>query len=112
MQHQILEKDPTADLRVYAVWFNMYPGDARWRWDGDGLTAPRIEHFWDEQKVVGSWFNANLTHSRAPTWDFYAVYSREAQDFSAPVSMGGTIIARRGQLQASLAPLIGIGRAQ
>ena len=37
MQHQILQKDPTADLKVYAVWFNMYPGDARWRWDGESL---------------------------------------------------------------------------
>jgi hypothetical protein len=91
------------------VWFNMYPGDARWRWDGDGLTDPRIEHFWDEQKVVGIWFSTNLTRRGAPTWDFYALYGPEARDFSSPVSMGGTIIARRNQLQASLAPLIAVG---
>lgn len=108
MQHQILEKDPNADLKVYAVWFDMYPGDARWRWDGDGMTDQRITHFWDEQKVVGSWFSTNLTHRGAPTWDFYAVYGPEARDFSTPLSMGGSIIARREQLQASLAPLLGL----
>ena len=95
---------------MYTVWFNMYPGDARWRWDGAGLTDPRIEHFWDEDKTVGSWFSANLTHRGAPTWDFYALYSAQAADLSSPLSMGGTIIARRDQLQASLAPLIGVGQ--
>lgn len=111
MQNEILSKNPSADVRVYAVWFNMYPGDARWRWDGDGLTDPRVNHFWDEQKAVGSWFSENLTHRGAPTWDFYALYGPDARDFSAPVSMGGTVIARRNQLQSSLATLIGLAPA-
>jgi len=79
VQHEILDNNPTADLRVYTIWFNMYPGDARWRWDGAGLTDARVEHFWDEQKAVGSWFSATLTHRGNPTWDFYALYPRPGQ---------------------------------
>ena len=106
MQNEILSKNPSADLRVYAVWFNMYPGDARWRWDGDGMTDTRVVHFWDDQKTVGTWFSENLTHRGSPTWDFYALYSPEARDLGAPRSMGGTIISRREQIQASLQPLL------
>lgn len=84
----------------------MYPGDARWRWDGDGMTDARVVHFWDEQKAVGTWFSTNLTNRRAQTWDFYALYSPDARDMATPSSMGGTIIGRRDNLQAALMPLL------
>ena len=32
--------------------------------DGDGMTDPRVVHFWDEQKAVGNWFSQNVTHAR------------------------------------------------
>jgi hypothetical protein len=106
VQNEILTKYPAADLRVYVVWFNMYPGDARWRWDGDGMTDPRVVHYWDEPKSVGTWFSANLTGRGSPTWDFYALYSPDARDLSAPGSIGGTIISRRAQLQSALDPVL------
>jgi hypothetical protein len=106
VQNDILANNSAADLRVYAVWFNMYTGDARWRWDGDGLVDPRVAHFWDEQKTVGNWFSTNLTHRGSPTWDFYALYAPDARDLNAPLSMGGTIINRRDQLNTSLRPLL------
>jgi ABC-type multidrug transport system fused ATPase/permease subunit len=49
-----LSKNADPDLRVYAVWFNMLFGDSRERWDGDGVTDPRVRHFWDEQRLVGT----------------------------------------------------------
>ena len=106
MQNEVLSKHPSADLDVYVVWFNMYPGDARWRWDGDGMTDPRVTHYWDEQKTVGTWFNANLTRRGAPTWDFYALYSPDSRDLTTPSSMGGTIISRRDSLQSALSPFL------
>ena len=107
MQQEILAKNPSADLRVYAVWFNMLFGDSRSRWDGDGMADPRVVHLWDEQKVVGTWFSANVTHAQRTTWDFYALYGPEASDLAAPVSQGGTIIGRHEQLQTALLPLLG-----
>ena len=91
---------------MYVVWFNMYPGDARWRWDGDGLTDPRVTHYWDEQKTVGTWFSANLTGRDSPTRDFYALYAPDARDLSAPSTMGGSIISRRAALQSALEPVL------
>jgi hypothetical protein len=106
VQNDILNNYPAADLDVYVVWFNMYPGDARWRWDGGGMTDRRVIHYWDEQKSVGTWFSANLTGRGSPTWDFYALYPPDARDFSRPTSMGGTIISRRAELQSALGPLL------
>jgi hypothetical protein len=106
VQNEILSKHPAADLDVYVVWFNMFPGDARWRWDGDGMTDPRVVHYWDEQKSVGTWFSANLTERGSPTWDFYALYPPDARDLATPSSMGGTIIGRRAELQSALGPLL------
>jgi len=109
VQNEILSKHPAADLDVYVVWFNMYPGDARWRWDGGGMTDPRITHSWDEQKSVGTWISANLTGRGSATWDFYAFYTSEARDLAGPSSMGGTIIGRRAELQSALEPLLANG---
>jgi hypothetical protein len=92
---------------VYTVWFNTLFGDSRSRWDGDGMVDPRVVHLWDEQKVVGDWYSANVTHARGTTWDFYALYDPQASDLSAPISTGGTIIGRREQLQLALLPLLG-----
>lgn len=107
MQQDILSRNADANLRVYAVWFNMLFGDHRVRWDGGHLDDPRVSHLWDEQKVVGDWFSANVTHRRGTTWDFYALYGPEATDLSTPLSMGSTIIGQHDQLAASITPLLG-----
>jgi hypothetical protein len=107
VQNDILTTNPAADLDVYVVWFNMYPGDARWRWDGDGMTDSRVTHLWDEQKTVGTWFSQNLTHQKSPTWDFYALYAPDALNLSSPSSMGGSIIGSHTDLATALRPLLG-----
>jgi hypothetical protein len=97
---------------VYAVWFNMLYGDSRERWDGDGMTDPRVSHLWDQQRTVGNWFSQNITHVRGTTWDFYALYSPEARDlgatsrFGGGAEGGGTIIGHRDQLAAAIARLL------
>jgi hypothetical protein len=106
VQQEILSKNSQADLRVYAVWFNMLFGDSRGAWTGDGLVDPRVRHFWDEQKAVGNWFSANVTHRGGTTWDFYALYPPEARDLATPASMGGTIIGRHSRLESTIAPLL------
>jgi len=106
VQQEILAKNPASDLRVYTVWFNMLFGDSRDRWDGAGMTDARVRHFWDEQKVVGNWFSASVTHNPGTTWDFYALYGADAVDLAKPTSMGGTIIGRSAQLRTSVEPLL------
>jgi hypothetical protein len=106
VQHAILAKNPAADLRVYAIWFNVLPGDSRQRWDDAGLRDPRALHYWDEQQAVGNWFTANVSKARGITWDYYALYGPEAHDLKTPSSHGRTIIGQRSQLETSIAPLL------
>ena len=56
MQEEILDKHPDADLKVYAVWFSMYPTDERDNWPSDILTDDRVVHYWDETRSVGRWY--------------------------------------------------------
>jgi hypothetical protein len=108
VQDEILAKNTTPNLRVYAVWFDMLFGDSRSKWDGDGMTDPRVVHLWDEQKTVGNWYSANLTHRTGTTWDFYALYAPDARDLTSPVDRGGTIIGKHDQLAASIQPLLAV----
>jgi hypothetical protein len=103
---EILAKNPTANLRVYAVWFDMLFGDSRGKWDGDGMADPRVVHYWDEQKSVGDWYSANVTHRPGTTWDFYALYGPTATDLATPLDRGGTIIGAHAHLAASIHPLL------
>jgi hypothetical protein len=59
-QRDILERHPAAPLRIYAVWFNMYPGDSRAKWPAEALTDSRVTHYWDEQRVVGEHYLRQL----------------------------------------------------
>ncbi len=87
----------------------MLSGDSRDRWDGDGVTDPRVRHFWDEQRLVGNWFSTSVLHREGTTWDFYALYGPDATWGTAPPqaqSQGGTILARRNQLQTAITALL------
>jgi hypothetical protein len=76
---------------VYAIWFNMYPGDARQRWPATLLTDPRVRHYWDERRAIGQLYLQLLTalwpKRSAETvlsdadalWDAYVLYDREAR---------------------------------
>jgi len=42
VQREILEKNPNAKLKVYAVWFNMLASDDRSRWPQGLFSDPRV----------------------------------------------------------------------
>jgi hypothetical protein len=113
VQNEILQKNPAAKLQVYAIWFNMYPGDAREQWSANLLTDPRVVHFWDEQKIVGTWFGKQhpeyLKGGQSAVWDAFILYGAEArwqESISHRLSMGRTIVAKREDLRQSLLPLL------
>jgi hypothetical protein len=106
VQQEILNKNSTADLRVFAVWFNMLGSDSRERWDGARLLDARVTHLWDEHKAIGDWFSAHVTRELGTTWDFYAVYAADSASLASPLSSGRTIIGRSSQLKSSIEPLI------
>jgi hypothetical protein len=45
---------------VYALWFNIYLGDARSKWPATLLTDPRVLHYWDDERILGTRYLAHL----------------------------------------------------
>ena len=113
-QEELLAKNPRADVRVFVIWFRMYPGDAHSKWPRELLTDPRVEHRWDEPKTAGRWFLTNL-QSLHPSrggdgvfpqqvdalWDCYLLFGRDATWNDTPsgvLSWGYTVMRTRAQL--------------
>lgn len=121
MQTELLATYPKADLRVYAVWFNMFPGDARSQWPPSLLADTRVIHRWDEQKLVGRWYGDRAAPMRAQLtpesswsgeilWDSYLLYGADAKWDDAPTGLvhwGRTIVAGRETLRHDFERLFG-----
>jgi hypothetical protein len=119
VQRELLSKYSSPNLRVYAVWFNMYPGDARSKWPASLLTDGRVIHRWDEGKVVGRWYGARTDSMRARLtpesawegeilWDSYQLYGADSVWTDEPTGLihwGRTIVAGRQTLGADFEEL-------
>ena len=117
VQQALLGPNANARVRVYAVWFNMFPGDARQRWRDDLLSDTRVAHYWDEQRLVGRLYFQGLPQiweKRAAEtvppedlvlWDAYLLYAPNAQWRDQPpdvVSWGATILRTADRLTRDL----------
>ena len=113
VQQTLLEPHRNARLQVYAVWFNMFPGDAREKWRGDLLTDARVVHYWDEQQSVGRLYFQGLpqiwekraadtiTPQDLALWQAYLLYATDAQWKDQPPevdSRASTILLTREKL--------------
>ena len=113
MQQDLLERNSDPALRVYAVWFNMYPGDARGKWPAELLTDHRVVHYWDEGRLLGVRLLVNLPtflDRQAPgtlaleadaLWDAFFVYAPGdpwKEPFPRPISWGYPIMVTRDHL--------------
>jgi hypothetical protein len=114
---------PKRDIRVFTVWFRMYPGDEESRWPRELFTDSRMQQRWDEPKTAGRWFLDHL-HDLQPAhsvsgkfpqrvdamWDTWMLFDRKARWTDRPdglLSWGYPIMATRGQLQEDLDALSG-----
>ena len=118
----MLEKHRKANLKVYAVWFNMMPADSRAKWPPTLLTDSRVVHKWDEPKTIGQWFAPHTSTMRpqlsdgsawsdgAVLWDAYLLYGADATWNETPTGLihwGRTIVAGRESLQRDFERLFG-----
>ena len=113
MQKEILQANPSPNLRVYVIWFSMVPTDARsaWKWTGGVLDDPRIVHYWDDKKKAGRFFANKDPESDDPdvVWDAYYLYGPDAQWLGKPgpvVAKGTTVIDEFEGLKSSIPPLL------
>jgi hypothetical protein len=122
VQNEVLKKYPKANLRVYAIWFEMFPGDSKATWSRSLLDDPRVVHRWDEGKTIGHWYSgqgprmqSRLTPdstdpSGDPLWDSYLLYGPDARWSTTPSGLilwGRTIMASRASLGAEAAKRFG-----
>ena len=122
VQRDLLQKYSAADLRVYAVWFNMVASDSRSKWPAGLLSDNRAIHRWDESKVVGRWFAGQTSGIRSQLapgsawgdgetlWDAYLLYGADARWDDGPTGLirwGRTIVAGRETLKADFDKLFG-----
>jgi hypothetical protein len=109
VQSQLLNPNPQARLRVYAIWVNKQVGDARSRWDAAGLTDPRVIHLWDAKDVSGAWLAGNVPGYQGSDWDTYLLFGPEATWTSQPSplrSSGAPVFDRIQDLSQTLTPLL------
>ena len=97
---------------MLAVWFDMVQSDNRSRWESDLLTDHRVTHFWDTDKLVGTWYGENVTvlEPGHVEWDMFFLYGRGIawnEDHSGVFSSGRTIWKRRDRLAQDAATLVG-----
>ncbi len=115
MQKEILEARPDAELRVYAIYFEMVEDDrgAKSRVNPkDLLDDPRVTSFWDDRKVAGRWFDENVTKlgdrqgdPNRIEWDSFILFGSEARWGESPpdhVSWGRPVVQEAERLEADL----------
>jgi hypothetical protein len=120
VQTELLQKYPTANLRVYAVWFKMMPNDSRAKWRPTLLTDSRVIHRWDEPKALGTWYAPRTAAIRPQLtadskwgngdvlWDAFLLYGPDSRWDDEPSSLihwGRTIVAGRETLKADFETL-------
>jgi hypothetical protein len=86
VQQEILAASPQANVRIYAVWFNMLPNDSRGKFPTDLLTDSRVTQFWDENHLVGTAFAPLADWHKGVLWDAYFLYGPDATWPALPAS--------------------------
>lgn len=108
MQTDILAKNPSLPVRVYAVWFNMLYTDRRSVWPEEVITDSRVTHLWDEGKLLGRWYSPRISDGKHVVWDTFLLYPPGA-DLDAPpeslVAAGSTIMKEREELRRGIKSL-------
>lgn len=101
MRTNILDKEPSNALRVYAVWLNQRSTDARDQIDESILADPRVTQFWDPQGTTGTYFAQSDLGGLGYSGFVYDVYYVFADDAAwanepAPLAASGSPVLFKG----------------
>ena len=101
-----MDKNPSSNIRVYAIWFSTLAGAARDKWDSELLTDPRVVQYWDEGKVSGRFFADQEGFVIGPiAYDVYYLYGPDSAWEIKPaplISSGYTLIGNADSLRSDL----------
>jgi hypothetical protein len=101
VRENILDKEPSKDLRVYAVWLNQRSTDARDEIDESILADPRVTQFWDQEGITGTYFADTDLGGLGYAGFIYDVYYVFAGDATwgkepAPLAASGSPVLFKG----------------
>ena len=108
MRENILDKEQSSDLRVYAVWLNQRSTDGRDEIDESILADPRVTQYWDGEGITGTYFAetdlGGLGFSGF-VYDVYYVFGGDAAWSKEPAPLaasGSPVISEGEELLAAL----------
>jgi hypothetical protein len=107
-----LEQHPSARLHVFAIWLPMLATDARSEWDEGVLADGRVTHYWDGERIAGTWLaerNVGDLGASGIVWDAFLVFGAEAAWGTEPGPLrraGAPVIEHAARLRAALLPLL------
>ena len=114
IQEYALKRNPTLDVKVYAVWYEMYPGDSPDDFPAARTLMPdkRVNHYWDPGKDVGRWFYGFVPSNVKGEieWDAFYLFDKTAVWTDKPTALltsGRTILQERRNLTSKIAELLG-----
>jgi len=112
IQEYIMQRNPKLNIRVYSVWYEMYPGDSPKAFPKARtfLSDMRVTHYWDQQKDVGRWFQKALPNDYKGEiqWDAFYLYGIDSAWDDQPSSLlvwGRTILGSRKKLRDEITRL-------
>lgn len=114
IQEYALKRNPTLEVKVYAVWYEMYPGDSPDDFPAARALMPdrRVAHYWDPGKDVGRWFYGFVPSNVKGEieWDAFYLFDKTAVWTDTPTALltsGRTILQERRNLTSTIAELLG-----
>jgi hypothetical protein len=92
VRENILDKEQSKDLRIYAVWLNQRSTDGRDEIDESILADPRVTQYWDQEGITGTYFAetdlGGLGYAGF-VYDVYYVFGPEATWADGPEPLVG-----------------------
>lgn len=112
IQEYVLTRNPKLNIRIYSVWYEMYPGDSPNDFPVARKLMPdrRVNHYWDQPKDVGRWFQKAIPsdYKGEIQWDAFYLYGTDSVWTDEPTSLltwGRTILKDRKKLTEQIARL-------
>ncbi len=91
----------------------MLVGDDRSKVDVDLIPDPRATHYWDSERLLGTWFSQQQEYKSVTfgpiAWDTYFLYGPDAKWDEVPEPLktfGRTVISKSGNLEKSFSQLL------
>jgi hypothetical protein len=112
VREHVLDAEPSAGLRVYAVWLHQRITDERGSIDESILADARVTQYWDPEGATGTFFaelDLGGLGASGFVYDAYYVFPADARWDDAPGPLAGAnapVIASGEELLAKLRELL------